>query len=124
MIIARDLINEQSLSIAAACKKANISRSTFYKYKDKIFQIGNDETRKAILSIKVLDVKGVLSSLIQLISNNNANIISINQANPISGVAFIFLTIDVKRMSCSLDELIAKAKTIEYIKTVSVIAYE
>ena len=63
VIKARELINDKDYSVSDACKALNISRSTYYKYKDYIFRPSKDSGNKAIFVIKTIDEKGVLSSI-------------------------------------------------------------
>ena len=47
------LMEHETKSVSDVCKELDISRSTFYKYKDKVFELSGDFGRKAILSFKV-----------------------------------------------------------------------
>ena len=54
VIKARELINDKNYSISDACKEQNISRSTYYKYKDYIFRPSKDSGNKAIFVVKTI----------------------------------------------------------------------
>ena len=58
------LMEHENKSVSDVCKSLDISRSTFYKYKDKVFELTGEYGRKAILSFKVENEKGVLSSIL------------------------------------------------------------
>ena len=52
VVQASRLIEEENKSISDVCKELDISRSTFYKYKDKVFVLKSEFGRKAIISFK------------------------------------------------------------------------
>ena len=64
VINAKSMVEDEKQSVSNACKKFNISRSTYYKYKDKIFTASKSYGRKCIFGIRAGDKKGVLSAVI------------------------------------------------------------
>lgn len=118
------LIEEDNKSVSDACKDLDISRSTFYKYKDKVFELKSDFGRKAILSFKVENAMGVLSDIINNISKYKGNILTINQDMPIHNLAYVSVMIDAKDMLVSIYELISELKKIQKVKDVSLVAFE
>ncbi|MBQ5771104.1 MAG: hypothetical protein IIW08_08010, partial [Clostridia bacterium] len=63
--------------VSAAVKMTGISRSTYYKYKDCIFE--KEETlseRKAVFLMMLNHEKGVLSKVLTEMSESGANIIA------------------------------------------------
>lgn len=113
-----------ALSVSEACKACGISRSVFYKYKDKVYLPSGSLSKKVILSFKAEDYPGVLSSILLLISENRANVLTISQNVPIHGLAYITLMINIKSMSISLDELLQALAHLEHIQKAEVLAYE
>lgn len=118
------LIEEENKSVSDACKDLDISRSTFYKYKDKVFELKSDFGRKAILSFKVENAMGVLSDIINNISKYKGNILTINQDMPIHNLAYVSVMIDAKDMLVSIYELITELKKIQKVKDVNLVAFE
>ncbi len=118
------LIEEENKSVSDACKDLDISRSTFYKYKDRVFELKSDFGRKAILSFKVENAMGVLSDIINNISKYKGNILTINQDMPIHNLAYVSVMIDAKDMLVSIYELITELKKIQKVKDVSLVAFE
>ena len=121
---AKSLVEDERSSVSAACEKTGISRSTFYKYKDKIFLSSATYGRRAIISIKAADKKGVLSGILAFVYSFGANVISINQAMPIKGVAVITLAVDLAEAKEELSTLVDRLKTVENVKSASIIAIE
>jgi len=120
VIAAREMINNKKVSVSDACKSLNISRSTYYKYKDLIFKPVKGNGDKVFFEIKTNDEKGILSSILQVISESNGNIISINQDSPISGNASITIAIDASELIVTITELKEKIEKINGIKNIDI----
>lgn len=119
VIAARELINDKNYSITEACKLQNISRTTYYKYKDYVYKFNKENINKVLLNINTIDEKGVLSSILKLISECNGNIITINQEHPVDSSAYISIAIDVIDLNITIDELKEKISMIHGVKTVN-----
>lgn len=124
IIKVRDLVNHKQMSISDACKQHNISRATYYKYKDYIFRPAKDSGNKVIYEVKTIDEKGILSSILNVISNANGNIISINQDSPIDGNAHITVSIDACDLVISVEELKNKIDEINGVKSIDIMGVE
>ena len=97
------LANKEEKSSAAACKRVGISRSAFYKYKDSIYSYDKEFTNRIITTYAELkDEPGVLSSVLVLLHQLNANILTVNQTIPIDGVAAVTISL---RLNGSMDEI-------------------
>ena len=120
---ARDLIDNEGYSVSAACDKVNISRSTFYKYKDYIFYPSKERGRKAIFSFKTNDEKGALSHILNVIFENGGSLNSI-QGTPIKNIAYITISVDLRDYQGPIEELVQKFKSIKPVKNVTVIAID
>ncbi|NLP25901.1 MAG: ACT domain-containing protein [Clostridiales bacterium] len=97
------LANKEEKSSVAACKRVGISRSAFYKYRDSIFSYDKELTNKIItIYAELKDEPGVLSSVLVLLHQLNANILTVNQTIPIDGVAAITISL---RLNGSMDEI-------------------
>ena len=121
VVKAEEMVASGELSVSQACEKLNIGRSTFYKYRNKVFRSNRDYMKKSILSFKMIDEKGVLNGVLQLIYNYNINIISINQAMPIKNYSYVIIMVDLAESSLELEELTKKLKLVNGIKSVSVV---
>ena len=124
VIEARILIQDYNKSVSDASKEVGISRSTFYKYKDYVFSPQQELGKKAIIGMKLDDLKGVLSNTLNYIANHNCNILAINQEMPINNTAFVTLTIDVIGLEVSYDEFLTKIRDLNGVKTAELIAIE
>lgn len=124
IILTRELINDQKYSVSDACKETGISRSTYYKYKDYIFRPNKASGTKALFGIKTLDIKGILSVILQVVYESHGNIISINQDSPIDGTAHITISIDVSEIDSSIEILRQNIEKIDGIKSVDIMGVE
>lgn len=124
VIKVRELINDKGYSVSDACKMENISRSTYYKYKDCIFRPAKGTGSKALFSIKTEDEKGILSNILQVIYDCSGNIISINQSTPIDNSAYISISIDASDLHITLEELKEKISSLSFIKAVDIMGVE
>ncbi len=124
VINVRELIATEKLSVSEACKCEDISRSTYYKYKDFLYSPSAYYGKKIILSVKVNNDPGSLSAVLNCIAVNNGNIVTINQEAPIHNYAYITTTVDVLQMEIPLKELIEKINNIKCVVSVKLVAVE
>lgn len=124
VVKTREMIESGDINISQACQKNNISRSTYYKYKDNVFRPDRDYGKKSIFAFKMSDEKGVLSKILSVIYDFNANVIAINQAMPIKNYAYVTITLDISDSNKPLQELTKKLKQIKHVKSAHIIAFE
>ena len=126
VIEARNLINNGSVKgISEAVKVVGISRSTYYKYKDYVFSPSeNSIGRKAVMSMMLRHEKGVLSNVLNYMSSENVNILTINQSIPINGKASVNLSLDISDISKSIDDIIVELKQFKGVSGVKLLSIE
>lgn len=108
-----------------AVNAAGISRSTYYKYKDKILEPSQLTVgRKASLMLQLNHRAGMLSKVINTLSACNANILTITQSLPIRGKASIMLSIDLSQLSRGIDDMVDELSGIEGVEQVRLLALE
>lgn len=111
--------------VSAAVKITGISRSTYYKYKDFIFE--KEETlseRKAVFLMLLNHEKGVLSKVLTAMSDNGANIIAITQSPPIASRASVTLTSDISRLIADVPALLNGILEIPGVEQATLISME
>lgn len=124
VVEAVNQVRNYGKNISEVCKELDISRSTFYKYKDKVFDFNVDYGKKAILSFKVNDTMGVLSNILNKIADFNGNVLTINQDMPIHKVAYITIAIDSGDLTISVYDLLRELKKIPNVINGSLLAFE
>ena len=107
------LLSGKAKDITEASKIIGIARSTYYKYKDYVFTPNSDtECRKALISFTLYHKSGILSEVLNFISEKGANILTITQNLPVNKRANVVLSLDVSQLSTDitaiLEELGAK----------------
>ena len=126
VIQARTLLqNGEVKQVSEAVKRGGISRGTYYKYKDYVFlpSLGMSE-RKAVISLMLHHDKGILSEVLNTMSNENANILTINQNIPIHDWASVVISFDLPEMNVSIDDLLAKLRACRGVSNLQLIAIE
>jgi len=90
----RFMENGECRSVQEAAERAGISRSAFYKYKDSVFDYDTpDGAKKITFAFNLEDLPGLLSSVLNVIAQSGANVLTITQTIPINGVANITMTV-------------------------------
>lgn len=116
------LASGEATSATAAAKMAGLSRSTYYKYKDAIFEYnGEDGDEAATISAKLKDNAGVLSALMSELYRAGANVLSVNQSVPVNSVADVSVTVRVTQMTISLNELVENIKKVNGVNAVKLV---
>ena len=83
-------------TVNEAATKLGISRSSFYKYRDDIYEFHDSlQGTTLTLTFQMNDEVGLLSFVLNLIAEFGANILTIHQSIPLNGVASISITIQV-----------------------------
>ena len=97
VVEAKELLEtEKVLNIQEAVDAVGISRSSFYKYKDDIFQFHDNAQGMTItLLFQMDDEPGLLSDVLKIIADYGGNILTIHQSIPINGVASLSITIQI-----------------------------
>lgn len=108
-----------------AVHAAGISRSTYYKYKDKILEPSRLTTgRKASLMLTLDHRAGMLSRVLSALSSGRANILTITQNLPIHGKASIMLSLDLSQITEPMDALMDALNAIDGVDHVRLLALE
>ena len=108
-------------NVAEAAECAGISRSAFYKYRDAITPFTDlGRTRIVTFHILLRDEKGALSSLLSLLAQTGANVLTINQSIPTNGAAIVTISIQTGGMDRTVDELLQGLKAEQNIIRVEV----
>ena len=111
--------------VSHAVRQVGISRSTYYKYKDYIFEPTDlSGERKAVLSMMLDHTPGVLSALLRCISEAGASVLTITQSLPIHDMASVTLSLDLSDMTLAMSELVASIAATAGVDNVRLLAVE
>lgn len=115
------LLSGEASSTSQAVKMAGISRSAYYKYKDKIFEYSEQAEDTSTVNAKLLDNAGVLSSVMTEVYHTGANVLSINQSIPVNNIADVSITVRMSEANTSGDELLDRIKKINGVKSAELV---
>lgn len=121
----RLLESEKVLTIQEAVDTLGISRSSFYKYKDDIFEFHNDSQGRTItLTFQMDDEPGLLSEVLKTVADFGANILTIHQSIPINGIASLSLSIQILKTTRDVSQMIAEMENKKGMHHVKILAKE
>lgn len=112
-------------SVQKAVDRVGLSRSSFYKYKDDIFEF-HDSTQGTTINLAVSmdDEPGILSDVLKVIAESGANILTIHQSIPVNGVASLSMSIQVLSTESDIYDILGKLESRRGIHNVKMIAKE
>ena len=102
VIEAKKLLSQgKAKNSSEAARMAGISRSAFYKYKDGV-SVYSYESRDKIVSyyMTLIDKPGILSSVLNVLSQYGANVITLNLNIPIDGAAPCTISFTTGNLKC------------------------
>jgi chorismate mutase len=101
------LMSGEAATVAEAVEKVQLSRSAFYKYKDKVYPFHRWNRDKTVtLEIQLEHRSGVLSAVLSGIASVGGNIVTINQNLPQQGVANATVTIETANLNCDVEKML------------------
>ena len=126
VVEAKHLVESgKEASVAQAVERVGLSRSSFYKYKDEIFEFHDSAEGTTInLTAQMDDEPGRLSEVLKVIAEFGANILTIHQSLPISGLATISLSIKVLPNTDDIAGLMDKLGRLRGMHNVKIVAGE
>ena len=112
-------------SVQEAAEQVDISRSSFYKYKDDIFPFhDNAKGRTITMVIQLDDTPGLLSTVLNIVAEFHANILTIHQSIPVNGIASLTLSIDILPETGDLSQMVDKIEGQDGIHYLKILARE
>ncbi len=121
----RLLESERVLTIQEAVDAVGISRSSFYKYKDDIFQFhDNSQGTTFTMTFQMDDEPGLLSDVLKIIAECHANILTIHQSIPINGIASLSLSIQVLQNTGDISKMMEQMENQKGVHHVKIVAKE
>ncbi len=115
------LASGKAKTVNEAAEMAGISRSSYYKFKDDIEEFHDSMPGTNItLSCEIHDEPGILAQLLVIISGCNANILTIHQSIPISGVADLSISLQIRDNTEDVSLMIRKLENLNGIRKVRI----
>ena len=111
--------------VSQAVKQVGISRSTYYKYKDFIFEPSDlTGSRTAVFAMMLDHTPGVLSALLKTISDLNASVLTISRSPPIHDKASVTVSLDVTELNVTVDALTRRLEALPGLDNLRLLAIE
>lgn len=105
---AKELLASGAVTnISSAARRAGISRSAFYKYKDYVFDAESGRETLTVIAT-LLDKTGALQGLLSGISAAGASIVTITQSRPENGTAQVEVTVRTATIQMSVEDMLLK----------------
>lgn len=126
VVKVKDILKDGKVKeVTEATKIVGISRSVYYKYKDYIFDFAEmQEGKKVTFFMIIKHKKGILSEVLNYVSENGGNILTIDQGIPINGSANLSLTIDISTLDVDIQHLQKGFESLFGVEMVKFIAME
>ena len=122
VLVSKRLIESGEVkTVNEACEKTGISRSAYYKYKDHVFDFNQMQGVLTLMAV-VVDLKGILSEMLKVISAANCSVLTINQSVPTDGVANVHFTLKTDLMKTGVDRLITQLNKVSGVRSVKILA--
>ncbi|MBE3554167.1 MAG: ACT domain-containing protein [Thermicanus sp.] len=116
------LASGKTETVMEAVQRTGLSRSAFYKYKDGVFPFQAVVKEKIIVvSMNLVHKTGILSQVLRYIAETGCNVLTINQAIPLQGVANVTLTLDTSTLESRVSELIDGLNQMEGVSKANIV---
>lgn len=107
----RLLSTGEAATVNEATHMTEISRSAFYKYRDAILPIQNMMNGRVItFQLQLHDTPGLLSSILGILADRKANIMTINSIVPSNGTAIVTISAETMDLNVQLEDLLRELR--------------
>lgn len=119
------LDSNKNLTIQEAAEQVGISRSSYYKYKDDIFQLQENAKGRVITFVVELEDKpGLCAGVLNLIARYSANLMTIHQSIPVNGVALLTLSVMILPDTGDISLMLQEIEHLQGIRYLKILARE
>lgn len=124
VIKVNELIYKSKISKYEAIKRVGISRSTYYKYQDYVKSFYESDNKKIYsIHLTITDRAGMLSAVLDVLSKDEINILTVVQNMPIDGIAMTTIMIQTNSSLMSrLEHVVTNLREIDGVKDIRIIA--
>lgn len=113
------LLRGEAGTVNEAVEKVHLSRSAYYKYRDRVFSIHDGSSVKEIpINLTLEHRTGVLSRVLATIAGLGGNILTINQEMPARGLARVGISLDITEITGDMETVLNSIKKIDGVKSV------
>ena len=117
------LTTGKASTVNDATRMTGISRSAFYKYRDSVLPFQNMMNGRIItFQFMLQDKQGLLSNILAILAEHNANIQTINSISPSNGCALLTISAETINLTILLEDLLHRLEHIPGVIKAEVIA--
>ena len=117
------LTTGKASTVNDATRMTGISRSAFYKYRDSVLPFQNMMNGRIItFQFMQQDKQGMLSNILAILAEHNANIQTINSISPSNGCALLPISAETINLTILLEDLLHRLEHIPGVIKAEVIA--
>lgn len=126
VVKAKQLLeSDKKMSVQKALDKVQLSRSSFYKYRDDIAPFHENAKGTTITFVlEMRDEPGILSKILNLVAKFRANILTIHQSLPVNGTALITMSVKVLPTTEDISMMLEEMEQTEGIQELKILAKE
>ena len=123
---AKELLDEgRAGDVSEAVRMVGISRSTYYKYRDRVRDISTVSMgRHAIISMMMSHRVGILSTVIGIISGYDYSVWTITQNPPVDAKANVVITLELGEDAGALNEMLREISDIPGLSKVQLLGMD
>lgn len=120
-VLAKELLlRGEAATVNEAVERADLSRSAFYKYKDRVFPFYHWTPGVTVtLSLTLEHRSGVLSKVLSALASAKTNILTINQNIPVHGLANVTVTFETAGMEGDVEQITARIRALDGVREVN-----
>ena len=121
VLVNKMIASGKARTVNEAADAVGVSRSSYYKFKDDIEEF-HDNVRGTTLTLlcEINDETGLLSDLLAIIAAHRANILTIHQSIPVSGVASLSVSMQIGEDTEDINAMITELRGLEGVRKISV----
>ena len=119
----RLLSTGEASTVNEATRMTDISRSAFYKDRDFVMPFQNMMTGRVItMQLMIHDEPGMLSSILTLLADRKANLMTINSVVPTNGTGVVTISVETTELTVQLEDLLREMRSFAGVIKAEVLA--
>lgn len=126
VVKAKQLLeSDKKMSVQKALDRVQLSRSSFYKYRDDIAPFHENAKGTTITFVlEMRDEPGILSQILSFVAKYQANILTIHQSLPVNGTALITMSVKILPTTGDVSKMLEEMEQTDGIQELKILAKE
>lgn len=113
----------EAATVNEATQMTGISRSAFYKYRDAVLPFKNMMSGRVVtFQLLLHDEPGVLANILNVFTQSNANIMTINSIIPSNGSGIVTISAETMDMTEQLEDLLRVLRQLKGVVKAEILA--